>query len=98
MATPPNKEEIALILGLTGYFHSFINRYAEIAFPLTENSQKSKSDKLVWTENDREAFHALRTALTSKPDLRAPHPYKLMIIYADASKVSVSCNIMQMGM
>jgi len=94
---PGTKKRLRSFLGLTNYFHSFINRYAEIAFLLTEKLAKSIPDKLVWTEKERKAFHALRTALTSKPVLRAAHPDKPMIVYADASKLSVSCIVMQSG-
>ena len=96
VATPSNKEEIALIFRTHKLF-SFVHKpiYGD-CISINGKTRKIKTRQAVWTENEREAFHPLRTAFTSKSVLRAPHPDKPMIIYADASKLSKHRNINKM--
>ena len=72
-----------------------IRGYSEIACSLTELLANSKPDRLVWTDKQERAFNKLRTALISKPVLRPADPAKSMIIYADASRSSLSFILIQ---
>jgi len=69
---PPNKTQLKSFLGLTGFFRQFVPQYAKVACPLSELLGKNKPDKLTWGEAQQRAFDQLRTALMSKPVLRAP--------------------------
>lgn len=92
---PTTKKKLRQFLGLTNYVRAHIRGYSEIACPLTELLANSKPDRLIWTDKQEGAFNTLRTALISKPVLRPADPAKPMIIYADASRSSLSFILMQ---
>ena len=95
MQTPRTKSQLKSVLGFFGYFRDYVPHYAEIAFPLSELTAKSKPQKLNWTSEQQNAFDKLRSALTSKPVLRPPDMSKDFQLYVDSSKISVSAILMQ---
>jgi len=58
MKPPNSKKEVRLILGFFWYFRSFIDRFAEIAKPLTDLTRKQVSSKISWTSEHQ---HAVET-------------------------------------
>ena len=95
MQTPRTKSQLKSVLGFFGYFRDYVPHYAEIAFPLSELTAKSKPQKLNWTSEQQNAFDKLRSTLTSKPVLRPPDMSKDFQLYVDSSKISVSAILMQ---
>jgi hypothetical protein len=64
---PTSFHEVRNFLGLPGYYYHFILDFSKIAKPMTQLLQKD--EKFVWTLECEEAFHTLRTLLTSAPVL-----------------------------
>ena len=56
-----------------------------------------KDEKFVWTLECEEAFHKLRTLLTSAPVLAQPHIEKPFVVFCDASGIGLGCVLMQEG-
>jgi hypothetical protein len=92
---PTTVIEVQSFLGLAGYYHRFIPDFSKIAKPMTWLLQKD--EKFVWTPKCEEAFHTLRTLLTSAPILAQPDIEKPFDVYYDASGTSLGCILMQEG-
>ena len=56
-----------------------------------------KDEKFVWTPKCEEAFHTLRTLLTSAPVLAQPDIEKPFDVYCDACGTGLGCVLMQEG-
>ena len=56
-----------------------------------------KDEKFVWTPKCEEAFHKLRTLLTSAPVLAQPDIEKPFDVFCDASGIGLGCALMQEG-
>ena len=56
-----------------------------------------KDEKFVWTPECGEAFHKLRTLLTSAPVLAQPNIEKPFNVFCDASGIGLGCVLMQEG-
>jgi hypothetical protein len=78
---PKNIKALRGFLGLTGYYRKFIRGYGSIASPLNDVA--------------REAFQALKGAVTQAPVLSLPDFSKLFIIEYDASGVGIGAVLMQ---
>ena len=66
---PKTKKDVRAFLGLTGYYHKFIPKYATLAAPLTELTKKQQPNCLVWNAECAEAFEALKRHLCTSPVL-----------------------------
>ena len=78
---PKTKKQLKSFLGLVSYFRNFVPHYAQVALPLSDLVGKHKPDRLQWGPQQQIAFDKLRTALTSKPILRAPDMSKGFVIF-----------------
>ena len=87
--------EVRSFLGLAGYYRRFILDFSKIAKPMTRLLQKD--EKFVWTPKCEEAFHTLRTLLTSAPVLAQPDIKKPFDVYCDACGTGLGCVLMQEG-
>jgi len=56
-----------------------------------------KDEKFVWMPECEEAFHKLRTLLTSAPVLAQPDIEKPFDVFFDASGIGLGCVLMQEG-
>jgi hypothetical protein len=87
--------EIQSFLGLAGYYHRFILDFYKIAKPMTQLLEKDR--KFDWTLECEQAFHTLRTLLTSAPVLAQPDIEKSFDVYCDTSGTGLGRVLMQEG-
>ena len=82
-------------MGLAGYYTWFFDCFVYIASPWTTLIQKNV--KYLWSETGKRSFQILNNRLTFALVLTLPEGTKGFIIYCDASKVGLGCDIMQDG-
>ena len=99
---PQTVTELRGFLGLTNYFAEYVPHYAEVAAPLMGKLKLSRQDgkkgsqlRLVWTEEERVAFQAVKAKLCEKLELWQPdldRPYELR---CDASGHAIGAELRQ---
>ena len=85
---PSNNTDLQSFLGAVNYYSRMIDKYADIAAPLTDIMNTKWDERTkgeVWDTTHDDAFTRLRDALTKAPVLALPDPSKRFIIRADAS-------------
>jgi hypothetical protein len=90
---PTSVHQIRSFLGLAGYYRRFIPDFSRIAKPMTELLKKGV--KFSWDQKCEDAFHLLRSHLTTAPVLAQPDISKPFDIYCDASGTGLGCVLMQ---
>ena len=71
-------------MGLTGYYHKFIEIFSKIAYPIT--TLQKKSVRFTWSQHFQENFDKLKYLLTTTPILRNVDPSEDFVVCSDASK------------
>ena len=84
MPPPKTAKEVKKFLGLAGYYHKFVPRFADLSRPLTHLTRQNV--ELQWTEKCQKSFDNLRELLTKYSILRYPDPSKNYTLFTDASK------------
>ncbi|KAF3616638.1 hypothetical protein FXO38_34413 [Capsicum annuum] len=90
---PMSLIDIRSFLGLTGYYHHFVEGFSFVASPMTRLTQKKV--KFLWSESYEKSFQELKTRLTSAPVLTWPNGVDGFVVYCDASRVGLGCVLMQ---
>ncbi|TPX52912.1 hypothetical protein PhCBS80983_g06414 [Powellomyces hirtus] len=85
--TPRTTRHIRQFLGLTNYFLGYIERYAEIAAPLS--ALQGIKSALEWTVKQQKAFDSLKAAITSAPVLATFNPDHPIYIHTDSSGYTI---------
>jgi hypothetical protein len=93
---PPPRSVRAVrgFLGLAGYYRRFVHNYGKIAAPLTALLKK---DNFIWDDAAKDAFTALKAAITSAPILAMPDFAKLFIVECDVSSSGFGVVLVQEG-
>lgn len=88
---PRNVSQLRTFLGLTNYFHDFIDHYAELAKPLTSICSVSKTGKsnFTWGEEQQRAFEVLKQKVLEAPSLAFPRHDRPLVLRTDASLCGV---------
>jgi hypothetical protein len=81
--SPSNVKELNNLLGISGYYRSFIDNYAKICAPLYALTHTK--DKFVWTDKEENIINYLKNCLSSEPILRHPNFDFPFILRTDAS-------------
>lgn len=81
------------VLGLFQHYARFHPRFAEIAVPLTDLTQKNRP--WVWTTACRLAFEQIKSTLTSEPFLMRPDFTKPFIVETDWSPTALGAVLAQ---
>ncbi len=92
---PTTKKLVRSVLGMFGFFRSFIPHFAEIAVPLTELTKGKSTKKFELTEKQINAFETLKQELCSDRVLTPPDYSKPFKIYTDASEYAVGACLTQ---
>ena len=92
---PTDKTGIRRLLGLFGYYRSFIKGFSAIAAPLINLTNKDTPFK--WTEACEKATLELKERVTSAPILHFPDMSRQFILTTDASAIAVGGVLSQMG-
>ena len=90
--TPKDKRELQQFLGFANYYRRFINRFADIAWPL---HKLTGNCSWTWTHREDAAFSTLKNAITSAPALALPtdtDPYR---VEADSSGYATGATLSQ---
>ena len=90
---PKNFKELKSFLGLANYYRRFIKNFAQIAHPL--NHLTKKSVKFEWSPECQEAFHTLKSALTTAPILVYPDFTREFHLFVDASSTGIGMALAQ---
>ena len=78
-----NIDEAHQILGLLGYYRSFVPASADITLPIT--SLLKKNTPSIWSEKCQLTLDYLKEVFCNKPILQFPDPNKPYVLYTDAS-------------
>jgi transposase InsO family protein len=90
---PENAKQLQRFLGIANYVRRFISHFSTTAAPLTQLLQKDAP--FHWGSAQKEAFKALKSALTSEPVLKIFDPSLPVELYTDASLVGIGAVLMQ---
>ncbi len=83
------------LIGMTSYYRRYIPNYAEIAYPLTQLTQKHVSFE---RNNERQKiFEQLKQALINLSVLAIPQLDKEFKLFTDASDRSIRAILVQTG-
>jgi len=93
MNRPTNVRGVREFLGMVGFYRRHINRFSDIAKPLTRLIRKN--DKFIWTDECQKSFNALKQALITSPILKYPDPNKAYTIFTDASDIALGSILLQ---
>jgi len=74
------KKNVHAFLGLLGYYHHFISKFAKIAVPLTSQTIKMPN-QVLWSSECEEALKSWKEALLKAPVLAVvdPEPFILQM-------------------
>ena len=90
---PKDLGEARSFLGMTGYYRTCIQDYAQIAGPLVQLTKKNF--KFKWNEECQRAFDTLKSALISDHVMAHPQPSKPYFLYTDACDYAVGAILCQ---
>ena len=93
--TPTCLCEVLQFLGLTNFFHKFVQGYANLTKCLIDLSKKDVP--FDWTHYREAAFNALKRALMIAPVLAFPDPDKVFELVCDASGFGLGAVLLQEG-
>ena len=88
---PTSVKTVQKFLGAVNYFRSYIPKFAEIATPLYDLTQKGV--QFVWSRDCQKAFQKIKACLTKSPVLCIPDiedEYDSYILTIDASKAGLA--------
>ena len=93
---PKDEAEVRRFLGLASYYHKYIDKFADIAAPLHQLTQKDTPFQ--WTQKNEKSFQKLKACLTEAPVLAYPQFDKhasTMVLQTDASNVGLGAVLEQ---
>ena len=95
---PPDASNLRSFLGLASYYQHYIHRFAEIAAPLHQLTNKGVPFE--WSESCQSAFNQLKKKLTEAPVLAYPQfgpSTEQFILQTDASATGIGAILEQAG-
>jgi hypothetical protein len=92
---PKDVDDIRSFMGITGYYHRFIEGFSKITYPIT--SLQKKGIRFIWSQNFQESFIKLKEMLTTTPILGVADPNKDFTVCMDVSKEGLGGVLTQEG-
>jgi hypothetical protein len=92
---PKDVADIWSFMGITGYYHRFIEGFSKISYPIT--SLQKKGTWFNWSQKWQDNFDKLKELLTTAPILRVADPNKYFIVCVDANKEGLGGFLTQEG-
>jgi len=93
---PKNVTEMKRFIGMASWYRRFVPNFSAIAAPLVGLTKgKQKKNELTWTEEAKEAFKQLKSALISSPVLVSPDFSLPFTIQTDASNYGIGAVLTQ---
>jgi hypothetical protein len=89
MNPPTTKKQLRQVLGLFGWYRTYIDNFAGIAKPLTDLTKAKVPNDIPWPEQANKAFDCLRRKLCEAPTLHVPQMGQPFILQTDASATAV---------
>jgi transposase InsO family protein len=90
---PGNVRDVRSFLGLANFYRRFVRDYSKLALPLTE---LTKTDvRFAWSDQQQQAFDALKRALCSAPVLLIPDPELPFTLACDACNYAIGATLQQ---
>ena len=86
--TPKKKKDVRSFLGLAGYYRKIYSGILHHCHP-TYRSNSELPDRVIWKEEQKQAFDTLKKALTTEPVLQGPNFTKQFTVQTDASDVGI---------
>lgn len=90
---PKTRKEVMSFLGLANYYRRFIKGFSAIVKPISD--LLSKKVNWNWTNIEEQAFHDIKTAMTTAPILQLPNPELPFTVTTDASDYAVGAVLTQ---
>ncbi len=90
-----NVSELRSFLGLTNYFHMFVQGYANLVGSLTNLLRKDAP--FVWSADCQAAFDGVKLSLTTAPVVVMPDYDKTFELIADACGFGIGAALLQEG-
>ena len=95
-AEPKTHKQLQSFLGLANFYRGYYKQpFAVLAKPLYQLLEKSNRTKFEWRTEHKNAFQALKDAISKDVCLAFPDPAKQYIVHCDACKFGVGCCLMQ---
>ena len=100
---PKTISELRAFLGFTNYYSSYIHMYGDIVARLQEKlkvprelGKKGSKHKVIFTDEEREAFDEIKHRLCSELLLQHVDPDKPFVLRTDASRYAVGATLEQL--
>ena len=92
---PKTKKHVKSVIGLINFYAKFIPNVATILLPLIELTKKCKPDRIVWTDECRNALADVQTRLNREFELILPNLCEKFFVQTDASGVGIGGVLLQ---
>jgi hypothetical protein len=89
MASPTNIKGLRTFLGMAGYYHRYIDDFADIADCLYILTRTKTKQPWVWTVTHETAMRTLIVEISELPLMENPDNDKDLSIFCDASGISI---------
>ena len=80
---PTTQKGVREFLGMVGYYRKFINRFTDVARPITRLTRRDV--KFEWSKDCQIGFQYLKHSLIKDPILKYPEQSKRYVLFIDAS-------------
>jgi hypothetical protein len=91
--TPTTVREVRSFLEFCNFYRAFIPHFSHLARPLNDLTKKNQAWK--WSDDEEQAFKALKQTCITYPVLRTPDWTKPFILETDASLFALGAIVMQ---